>query len=1246
MHTCMCENCRQKALKAIIRGETSECRIDEDLILLYEGFKSTQEVKYLDVAVELVEKSRAADSLNCILGAEHLVSYLQSLKSGSRVVFLTISISPCILTVNVCGEVEPSIIRSKGPVDTHTLKWDQLEIFLFPGFERLEEADLMEISHNAIQKELSNLPIGHRDRRRLLLHMGLHFYQRYEGSRNPEDLWKSIEYTEEANGIECCSCYYVLPELDDYISDSLHINEDITAVVYLSKLEFSKLPVGHPDREAALERLQINLFHKYKKFGKLLELNNAIKIGEEELAIISIDNPRRWVPLSTLAWLLEARYNHDDIGALEDLDQALELTIEAIKKAPKDDPELYIHEYSRKSRLLKLRYPALLDPQDLEDIAIDQDPGALEEAIPEHYRWASLLALVFKTPKDYEEYARITGRDDDLKDRAFKFLDKHGQSVHFSAMSYHLGKRYEVSESLDDLDNAIEMSIMALEATRLAGDDAAPTLIRLSSQLGSRFDKSSALEDLEKAIMRAKEAVVALDGRSPESLQDILHDLSILLFARYCRLRNLGDLNDSIEYQRQALAMEETITTRTCKDGICCLLRSLAKLLQIRYDRTETTADLEESVSCAERAYAQAHHNTERLRCLLLRSDIFAWKYKRFEEREDLERCLDGYQEYRNYLSTNNDQEYRKNHHHFLEHFSFDLYSLYFVINDPSENLFTAALTASLEAWECTSMHHYEKLRAATRAMALYISREKWEECNNLCEDSIGLFPTLSPRILRRSDQQYLLSEFPSLPALAVSVALKAGSDPAKCLGNLELSRGIIMGLTIDCRNSLSELQERHPEVYTRFHDLRAVVDCQADTEDLTERDRRRRQTSINNLEKLVKLIRELPGFDTFQLPPHANEMRAVASEGPIIILNSTVIRSDAIIVTHSSIKILPLLDLKAEDVSKYMKRLSKSLTKPIPGSYGKRNAGMARILLWLWNTIVEPVFTELGFRLSPTSNDSALPRVWWIGVGPLAMAPFHAAGDHSNGSTKNTLSQAISSYIPTLKALSYAREKKIELFNGDSSLLLVTMPDTSGNDCHLLNTDHEANNITDTLDGTDCSVELLRRPSATEVLKKLETCDAIHFACHGISESKDPSESHLLLYNGSDPQGSVSKLTVGEISRANIKKAQIAYLSACSTVRNDHEGLANESIHIASGFQLAGFSHVLGTLWESDDNACMEISRDFYRLLFAGDNDTTIKKDGGHRHVSLSFHRAVRKLRDDCRNQPLLWAPFIHTGA
>lgn len=101
----------------------------------------------------------------------------------------------------------------------------------------------------------------------------------------------------------------------------------------------------------------------------------------------------------------------------------------------------------------------------------------------------------------------------------------------------------------------------------------------------------------------------------------------------------------------------------------------------------------------------------------------------------------------------------------------------------------------------------------------------------------------------------------------------------------------------------------------------------------------------------------------------------------------------------------------------------------------------MDRYLLWLWEVAVEPVFEVLEFT---TVDDSKLPRVWWIGVGPLATAPFHAAGDHSRHSTRNTISLAISSYIPTVKSLLYAREKKLDLRCSDTRLLLVTTSTTS----------------------------------------------------------------------------------------------------------------------------------------------------------------------------------------------------------
>lgn len=65
------------------------------------------------------------------------------------------------------------------------------------------------------------------------------------------------------------------------------------------------------------------------------------------------------------------------------------------------------------------------------------------------------------------------------------------------------------------------------------------------------------------------------------------------------------------------------------------------------------------------------------------------------------------------------------------------------------------------------------------------------------------------------------------------------------------------------------------------------------------------------------------------------------------------------------------------------------------------------------------------------------MPRVWWIGVGSLTMAP-----DHTPGSTRNTLSRVISSYTPTIKTLSYARQKKPTLHGPPAPrILLVTMP-------------------------------------------------------------------------------------------------------------------------------------------------------------------------------------------------------------
>lgn len=196
--------------------------------------------------------------------------------------------------------------------------------------------------------------------------------------------------------------------------------------------------------------------------------------------------------------------------------------------------------------------------------------------------------------------------------------------------------------------------------------------------------------------------------------------------------------------------------------------------------------------------------------------------------------------------------------------------------------------------------------------------------------------------------------------------------------------------------------------------------------------------------------------------------------------------------------------------------------------------------------------------------------------MGELSIAPFYAAGNHSLNSSRNTISCVISLYTANIKALSYARERELDVIiklPADAHLLLVTMPKTPGEkDVPDVGLRFQKSSKSQGF----VSTKHLESPSAGKVLENFGLYHAMHFACHGVSHARASLHSHLVLLRDSGKRA--DRLTVQDISQNNTKSSQIADLSACSTARNSVLGLADEAIHIASGFQLAGFSHVLGT--------------------------------------------------------------------
>ena len=142
------------------------------------------------------------------------------------------------------------------------------------------------------------------------------------------------------------------------------------------------------------------------------------------------------------------------------------------------------------------------------------------------------------------------------------------------------------------------------------------------------------------------------------------------------------------------------------------------------------------------------------------------------------------------------------------------------------------------------------------------------------------------------------------------------------------------------------------------------------------------------------------------------------------------------------------------------------------------------------------------------------------------------------------------------------------------------------------------------------------------DIMEHLPNCKIFHFAGHGVTDNVDPSQSCLRL-------GENDRLTVANLLKMNLRERSpfLAYLSACGTGRIKDERFVDESIHLISACQLAGFRHVIGTLWEVNDKSCVDMSRIVYEEM----RDRSITDES----VGSGLHKASRKLRERWLSRP-----------
>ena len=181
---------------------------------------------------------------------------------------------------------------------------------------------------------------------------------------------------------------------------------------------------------------------------------------------------------------------------------------------------------------------------------------------------------------------------------------------------------------------------------------------------------------------------------------------------------------------------------------------------------------------------------------------------------------------------------------------------------------------------------------------------------------------------------------------------------------------------------------------------------------------------------------------------------------------------------------------------------------------------------------------------------------------------------------------------------------------------------------------------IHDLLTAQNIDSKLMLYDKATEAsLKSLPSKDILHIATHGFFLDQSDKFSNPMLRSGILLAGVSDKtkgtedgvLTAYEATLLSMSQTKLVVLSACETGLGDIKN--GEGVYgLQRSFEVAGVQNILMSLWKVDDQATMELMRNFYTELLKT-NDT-----------SAAFASAQRKLRIKYPH-PYHWGAFKMMG-
>ncbi|KAF6760951.1 CHAT domain-containing protein [Ephemerocybe angulata] len=518
-----------------------------------------------------------------------------------------------------------------------------------------------------------------------------------------------------------------------------------------------------------------------------------------------------------------------------------------------------------------------------------------------------------------------------------------------------------------------------------------------------------------------------------------------------------------------------------------------------------------------------------------------------------------------------------------------------------------------------------------------------------------------------------VLQEIQMLLPSAVSFACSL-DRPDRALEWLEQGRCRVWSQLNNLRTPLDELSIHHPELAHRIADTATRLESSGFSQESThitvsemEKPSAENYTSGyaalgSEWEGLLKTVGAIPGFEHFLKPvPCSTILQHLPDLGPVVIINVDDVRCDALALLAGLDEPLhiPLPNFSLKKAKRYRRQLNSQLRAHVPrargeeantasdGNFTARGAGpivkggTVDVLRRLGSEVVKPILDMLAISVNPSSG-KVPPRIWWCPTGELSFLPLHAAGLYGESESDSVMDYVVSSYTPTITALTDRVKNNLPIDESVAGLFLTSQPNAPGrspipgttNEVKSIHAMAKAKEIRVLMhEGADIAVD--------DCVKHMQDFSSVHLACHASQKADNPLQSRFFLHNGS--------LDLATVLQWQLKNADLAFLSACETSTGE-EKLPDEAVHLAAGMLAAGYRRVVGTMWSIGDRVAQEVANDFYEYLWRHKGDGSDGRFDGSLSA-YALHHAIQQLRlrqdsaDKSEQSLLTWIPYVHFG-